>query len=295
MNDLLIDSTVRIVFGCIGTAANIAQIFFIIKKKHAKRPFEATLLSLSSADLITSGTLVTFGIYDILLAKGIVSLTKFIEIMNEAALDLSIITSLVHVIYIAIQRLLAVLSPIKFQLSFTKFRCSVGLIFIWILSSVYCTWSSLEKRKGTPTFYILSLTIVVCSILLSISYFIICWKVMTSRTYPRTRGGVEAKVLCNSMLVGSAFVICTIPFTLKHLKVYEPANFYQFIIPLWLLFLNVVLDPFIYFLFKYANISLQTCLCPFAKRSSEQRRQTHNMLLSRRSSKQATRQTTTEL
>ena len=290
---MIIDLSVRITFGCIGTAANTVQMFFIIKKKQAKRPFEATLLSLSSADTITSCTLLIFGIYDLLMNEGIISSNEFLEIMNEAALDLSIITSLVHVIYIAIQRLFAVLLPIKFQILFTKFRCALGLILIWCLSAAFCIWSSLEKPKGTPTFYILSLIIIVCSILLIISYSVICCKVFQSKSYPRSRDNMEKKVLCNSILVGSAFIVCTVPFTLQHLKVYEPTDFYQFIIPIWMLFLNIVLDPFIYFLFKYVKTFRQTCLSLFAKHPSKQRKRNDEMLLSRRSSKQATKQTTT--
>ena len=271
------------------------QIFFILKKKQAKRPFQATLLSLSAADFTTSATLLFFGVYDMLIANGIVSLTGFLEIVNEVALDLSIITSLVHVIYIAIQRLFAVLCPIKFQLLFTKFRCMLGLLLIWLLAVSYCVWSSLEKQKGTPTFFILSVTILVCNALLILSYVVICFKVVKSRTHPRSRSRLESKVLCNSILVASAFIICTIPFTLQHLEVLRPTTFYQFIIPVWFLFLNVVLDPFIYFLFKYAKVSRQTCLLPLTKRPLTERRETNRLLLSRRSSKQATKQTTTEL
>ena len=289
---MVIDSSMRITFGCIGTTANSVQMFFIVKKKQAKRPFEATLLSLSSADLITSCTLLIFGIYDLLMNEKIISSNEFLETMNEAALDLSIIASLVHVIYIAIQRVFAVLLPIKFQILFTKFRCALGIILIWCLSAAFCIWSSLEKPKVTP-FYILSIIIIVCSILLIISYSVICCKVFRSRSYPRARGSMETKVLCNSILVGTAFIVCTIPFTLQHLKVYEPTDFYQFIIPRWMLFLNVVLDPFIYFLFKYVKTFRQTCLSLFTKRPSKQRKRNDEMLLSRRSTKQATKQTTT--
>lgn len=291
---MLIDSAVRITFGAIGTTANSVQMFCIVKKKEAKRPFDATLLSLSIADLVTSATLLFFGIYDLLSTYRVVSETEFLNSVNEAALDLSIITSLVHVMFIAIQRLCAVLCPINFRLLFTTFRCKLGLTFIWIVAAVYCIWSSMEKAKGTPTFFILSITIIVCIALLLFSYSVICCKVVKSRSFARSRRSAEPAVLYNSLMVASAFVICTIPFTLQQLGAFEPISFYQFIIPTWCLFFNVVLDPFIYFLFKRIKAS-KTTWFPCSKRMSNSRTAVENQLISRCSSKQATKQTITEL
>ena len=291
---MLVDSAVRIGLGTLGTIANAVQMCCIAKKKQAKRPFEATLLSLSIADFITAVTLLCFGVYDVLLAYEIVSLKRALEIIHEAALDLSIITSLVHVMYIAVQRLCAVLLPVSFHLSFTTFRCSLGLLLIWTLSAIYCIWSAVKKADGTPTFFILSVAILACACLLFLSYSCISYKVVRSRSISGTGSPIDLTVLCNSVFVASAFVLCTIPFTMVHLSVFKPTNFYQFIVPSWCLFLNIILDPFIYFLFKYIRASGKYGLLRFVRCSASERSTTNLLFRSRQSSNQ-TKQATTEL
>ena len=263
---MVIDSAVRTTIGSIGLLLNGLQMSCILKKAQTKLPFDLTVLSLSVADIITALALLVFGIYDVLVAQDIVSAVSYLENINEAALDLSIVTSLIHVEYIAVQRLLAVLYPIRFHILFTKFRCKVGLVFIWLVCAAYCTWSSWEKTRNSPSFIIMSYTIIISIFFLLLSYLTICFKVFRKRRISRTTSRNDHTIFFNSLLVATAFLVCTIPFTLQTLGIIKSNTFYQFIIPKWVLFLNIILDPIIYFLLKYYRIHSHKCLFCFQTR-----------------------------
>lgn len=209
-----------------------------------------TLLSLSIADVITASSLLFYGSYELLLSGDIVKSVEAIHSVYEIALDLSLVTSLLHVAFIAVQRLFAVIRPLLLHVMFTKSRCKFGLVSIWLISLIYCGWSSWAKSTGPGSLIVTAYLIVSSAMLLILSYSLICYYIYNKRNIFNNRRRQQCSVIAYPIFVTAAFIICTVPLAIAFFKLYVPCNFYQFIIPRWFLYVNSVFDPILYFLFK---------------------------------------------
>ena len=251
---MLVDSCVLIAIGAIGIILNSIQISLITRRSNTKTPYEMTLLSLSIADVITASSLLFYGIYELLLSRDIVESVDALHFMYEIALDLSLVTSLLHVVFIAVQRLFAVIRPLLLHVMFTKSRCRLGLACIWLISLIYCGWSSWAKSAGSGSLIVTAYLIVSSAMLLIPSYSLICYHIYYKRKKSNNRRRQQCTVIAYPIFVTAAFIICTVPLAIAFFKLYVPCNFYQFIIPRWFLYVNSIFDPILYFLFKDCRI-----------------------------------------
>ena len=115
--------------GVLTALLNLVEITILIKVKRKKKVYEVVLLSLSISDFM-------FG-----LSKGFVFMLnalwncRFQEIL-EGVYTLYVffvMTSILHLLFIALERLLVVLRPIKYKIFFTREKACISSAMLWIL------------------------------------------------------------------------------------------------------------------------------------------------------------------
>lgn len=242
----------------LGVILNAVQIVLIIRKKKTKLPFEKTLLSLASADLLVSmcGTLLLIFHYCLSYDEGDTSLHLLATIFGVGMI-FSIFSSIFHALFIAAQRFFAVFLPIKFKLFFRCRICIICLVVIWIISF------SLSLYVGNLTqIRLLSYAIYAVGCLLGICYILICYQVHCQRrsriamsSSSHQQNNPTCKILVYSILVTSAFIICTLPVAIALQRIFQGRILSPFILQFCgvLLALNPVFDSLLYFIFNHVK------------------------------------------
>lgn len=102
--------------------------------------FELNLISLCIADFTSSPCFIAFwihGIYGLSMAVKIGQLyfhnykVGWFEKISPVLLRISLVLSFTHILFIAFQRLIASLYPLKFRLLFTRGKCISFILFLW--------------------------------------------------------------------------------------------------------------------------------------------------------------------
>ena len=109
---------------------NIVEIIFIAKIKRRKRIYEIILASLSVSDCLFSLSSATFS--SIRLYMSWKSEEKFWEATYIAPLFF-VLVSVFHLIFIAVDRVMIVLMPFRYDTIFTNKRQKIGIALIWVL------------------------------------------------------------------------------------------------------------------------------------------------------------------
>ncbi|XP_012556065.1 histamine H2 receptor [Hydra vulgaris] len=236
-------------------AANSGEITLLIKKWRNLDRIEHLLLSLSIADFIAG---IAMTCQDIKQLVHVVRDNKFQ--MNETDAIIfdnlfvfCVLVSNFHVISIAVERLTAVVFPMKYSL-FTTFKCkAITICFVWCFSIVSTgVIASSFKYKSQPASE--NLRYLTCAGILlfaCISVFMIytvlfCALVIREREMNKMLPQETRKYLRDKrttlfcLLIGVTFVVCILPPTLGYFRLYHPIQnlFYT---------LNHLLNPFIYF------------------------------------------------
>ena len=116
--------------GILTALLNLAEIIIILKMRRKKKVYEIVLISLSVSDFmfgLSNGFVFIFNALlecryqDIL--EGVYTLYVFF-----------VMTSILHLLFIALDRLLAVLRPIKYKAFSTRKRAYMSLASLWILA-----------------------------------------------------------------------------------------------------------------------------------------------------------------
>ena len=160
----------------------------------------------------------------------------------------STLSSALHMMFIAVQRLIAVLYPFKASTWITRKRGIITVVVIWLTSTV----SSVPLSTQCFTYHrMLSGSPFVIAIFIIFCYIIINVKLMT-RKVPRATTGHQAQstsVLLYSICITVIFMFCAFPFSI-HSVSQSGSAFKQNTSPsyvLHLFFLQAVLDPIVYF------------------------------------------------
>ena len=148
------DFTIRLALGILGIILNAVQIRMITRKRKTRQPFQITLLSLSVADLLIAITLLTSGVDYLLISLNIAHFKGWFYLVQLSFYGFSLLSSMLHVSFIALQRLLAVLYPLRIKRILTGRRCLIAIAVIWVLCSGYITWGMLNligsvKKSGS--------------------------------------------------------------------------------------------------------------------------------------------------
>ena len=239
----LADAVARFMICSMGIALNICEVASLFHAKRTKLPFDITLISLAISDLLLALLLAITTVLNYILPTGITS-TLYRRIFIFFFFLLLSSSSALHMIFIAIQRLIAVLYPLKVSILITKKRSGITLLLLRMTSitaSIPIT-HYIYQRIVMFTPFISSIIVVVC-------YFIITLQMMKRRA-PAVAGQQRQNnsVLVYSISITAIFLICTLPFAILAIQEHVPLA--RMILPsyvLHLFYLQVVLDPILYF------------------------------------------------
>ena len=123
-------NSIHLTFGLLIAILNLVEIILIAKIKRKKKIYEVILLSLSASDCM-------FGLSNAFVSiPYIASICRFQEIV-EAAYTLYVffvLTSIFHLLFITVDRLIAVLKPLKHKTYLSRRRFYIYLAIMWILA-----------------------------------------------------------------------------------------------------------------------------------------------------------------
>lgn len=241
-----------------GVVLNTVQIIRTFRHKQRKAPFDLSVASLSVADLCSSGFTLIFMIYWHLLANSLIKHYSIIDSVNRVCLQFGVLSSIFHLAFIAIQRVLAVTSPLKFRSRFTTTNCHRSIAVVWILSLAVSMVNFFASSVDIIGYIVLS-----SEVLLVIIYSIICCAVKKQdnaakdlRSPEQNRSSVFRRIFLYAMYISLAFILCTLPtalYSTQIIKRVDPSYVYEWV--RWMFYLNPTVDSLLYFYFQKAKVS----------------------------------------
>ncbi len=243
--------------GSMGVFANLIQLVLICRDKNQKSSvFGLALISLNIADLLSAFFLCSDGIFSHLLLREIVDfkLLASHKSLLAAALAFSLTSSFTHVVFIAVQRVVAVVYPLKVKKIFTKSRCHFILVLLWVISVSLAVFVYFHMKLGIQSLAGIG---IVSGITLIIIYSVVCYKAKKRNILndgnvemQRRRRQQDKQILKYSVAITIVFVICNYPRSFHEFLTY-PRNIY--IASVFLYCINPVLDPLLYFIYGYCR------------------------------------------
>ena len=238
---------------------NIVEIAMIGKIRLKKRIYEIILLSLSVSDCM-------FGLSNVVVSSIYLSNTNsYGELLETAYISYAffILTSIFHLIYIAVDRVMIVLKPLQYKSIFTSKRQKIGIAILWILAFVIgvTTYTAYELTEMEPAVsdtqnqpvsqnnfqkdiqLVLSIVIVVLDFSMVVSYGIIIYRMSykkRKKLTPKSAKHERLPILC--VLIAAVFVLFTMPYAI--------ARFSFGSVPFWanfILLLNSGMNSLVYF------------------------------------------------
>ena len=258
------------IIGSLGILSNSLQLALMIRRKHTKTPFDISVFGLCIADLMSAILWFSFHLcLHLYLTKKITLNSKYYYIISNAGLTLSVTSSFLHTLFIAVQRSFAVFLPFRFRIYFTRQRCLICLVFIWLMSILTAFLVPFFR-----SYTIISLVIINCGWMLVVCYSLLCWVVYRQRAavtsiaaHNRNRNQTNRKTMAYCVLVTISFIICTFPFALLWGEFFKSTNLYFQYAVRWPVGLNAVFDSLLYFMFRrnenmtcYISLCSQCCL-----------------------------------
>lgn len=228
-----------------GALLNAVEMGSLFYNKRTKLPFDLTLISFAFSDFLLAASTLASGM--ILFYVPSVQQSNWFPIFSGLILLSSTLSSALHVLFIAIQRVIAVMYPLQFSVWITRGRCIVAIILLWLASAILII----------PLLFRVELyeQILAFSPLITGVTVIICYGIINHRMIAKRRMFVSGPssqsvhILLNSISVSAVFLISTLPYTIHGLyhktKIGMPHYMY------YLFLLQVVFDPVVYFLFNY--------------------------------------------
>ena len=228
-------------------ALNSGEIASLLHERRTKLPFDIALISLALSDLPLALTVLALNI--MIYVRPIWTKSKIYSNTFIFVIYLSSLSSALHMLFIAIQRLVAVLYPLKVSIWITRKRSIITVLLLWLTSVVVAVPVPMENdiynRMLIFTPFVSASIIVVC-------YFVINFRMMT-RKIP-TGGAQQSQnisILVYSVSVTAIFMICTFPYTIFAIQ--QGAHMPRMQFPdysIYLFYLQTVLNPFAYFFFQ---------------------------------------------
>ena len=269
-----IGSVVGIAFGLTGLILNSIEFIFIVRRKKIKLAFDLTILSLNVADFIVSICITIIRMYMYLVLTSGNTTWYPSTFVLQTGLSFSINSSIWHSVFIAIQRFLAVFFPTRFRIYFTRKHCIAGLIVVWMLSIL----QSALPYIGMTIYFCLPVFLIICDACLITFYVMICCRVyfkrrQVSSAMASSRHHQNNWTLQYSVLVTIAFIFCTFPYAVVHLRIIVGGPTLSFesqlelVVTSSILYLNPALDSVLFFI---ANYKQKICCQPLRYSNREE-------------------------
>ena len=237
-------------------AANLIEITLLLKKWRNLDRIEHLLLSLSVSDFVAGIAMVCQDIKQLfhIFHDKKVQMNGTDSITFDILFIFCVLVSNFHVISIAVERLVAVVLPLKYSL-FTTFKCKAFTIcFVWcfsLASTGVIAFSFAYKKilvsraryltcAGILLFACISVFMIYTALFVAL---VIREREMVKMLQQETRKYMrDRRTTLFCLLIGVSFVVCMMPPTIAYFseKLYHPISnlFYTF---------NHLLNPFIYF------------------------------------------------
>ena len=207
-------------------------------------PFDITIISLAASDLMLAAISFVLSIIHYSLRE-LITINWYTGLYTFCIYSSSL-TSAIHVLFIAVQRLIAVLYPLKVSILITRKRCIKTICILWLISCVASLPVSL-KFYDYQLIFMYSPLVIACAI-------VVCYVIINIKMWTRKRPTASGQssnnmsVLIYSISITAIFMICTFPYTIY--TILYPQNVlngkiaaYAF----YLFYLQVILDPVVYF------------------------------------------------
>ena len=244
------------IFGFTGVITNVALLVSLFRTRKDNPQFNKTLASLAVANVIsdvffaTIGTMFSYGIktgkLQLEQARSLLKLLFF----NKGVLMIA----LSHVVFIAIQRFIAVHFPIRFRRIFTANTTWFYISLTWFVATALFLLSWFTGAKDVKAKdRLVSYTIIIFGFILIVCYSWIIVSLRNQRRVSRQRrsNGHTAserkhsmKLLLNSVGVTLSFLMLVCPYAVSSLNGNE--NVLRFLLAS-LVPIRTVIDPLIYF------------------------------------------------
>ena len=228
----------------LGIVLNFCEIASLVHARRTKLPFDIALISLAVSDLLLAMASPVLGISISMIPRLVAS--EWFSKAITFCIQSSSFSSALHMLFIAFQRLVAVCYPLKASIWITRKRSIMTVLLLWLVSGAVAVPASMDfyiyQRMFICSPFLSTIIIIVC-------YFIISFKMMTRKA--PAAGGQQAQnisVLVYSISITVIFMMCALPFAIFAIQ--EPVLLHRMRLPsyvLHLLYLQVVLDPVLYF------------------------------------------------
>ncbi len=250
-------SIVYIAIGLAGIIANMLQIGCICHKGKKRTTFDLVLLSHCVSDVVV--------LVPTLLANTIMLFTMttlVLKILVTAALStyFSVFSSLFHGIFIALQRICAVVVPFKVKRLFSTRRCLISIFFIW-LSSIGLPFATVFALRATNGNHI-SITGLGYSIILSTACLIFLYSILLFLIKRRpaiscsSRANTNKRVIVHSFSLIAVFVCCFLPIGIVVLYKGQTSAWFSNIARMFFLF-NPLFNSMLYFFVSYCRTRMK--------------------------------------
>ena len=263
--DLNISKIFYTLFAICGIFFNALEIWLLLNKGKKMSCFEMILFSLGCDDIFAATTFLVLGISIIVVQDFALHLSyKMLEnlltiiLLSAFITAFSVVSSLLHVGLLTLDRYIAVSFPLWHKIQITKRKLGSALVVVWLCTAVVTF--VVGRLAGLKIFKItISGVIISVCILMMVSYFCIVRKFKSSERRkiqwnestqkPKSKESIRTKqervIIVNSLAVTLCFVVCFMPTVYITFKGPWPLTITS--IPA----LNTVLDPSIYFLSSY--------------------------------------------
>ena len=228
----------------VGIVLNACEIASLVHGRRTKMPFDITIISLAASDLMLAAISFIPGILHYSLRE--MATLDWYRNLYTFCIYSSCLSSAIHMLFIAVQQLIAVLYPLKVSILITRKRCIKTICLLWLISCVASLPVSLK-------FYDYQL-IFMYSPLVTACVIVVCYVIINIRMWTRKRPTASGQssnnmsVLIYSISITAIFMICTFPYTIY--TILYPQDLLNGIIPpyaLYLFYFQVILDPVVYF------------------------------------------------
>ena len=264
------ESSILIATGFMAIFFNITVVSLLLKKKRQLKSFEILLLNLASADILVGMFAVTSEVIRLAVTtNGRVENVVMAVVFNAFAFFF-VISSILNVLCISIDRFIAVKFPMEHRGWVTRTRTIMAEACIWVVTillscTVILVELPLQHANNIDDFRISGGILILLSgtvFTVMYGYIIILVRASSSKFETRSTDNAAIKafdkkeilVFITCALVVLAYLVFTYPFgievTVKQIK-YGESSWEISFASIALLYFNSVANPFVYFFKKY--------------------------------------------
>ncbi|XP_065063329.1 melanocortin receptor 5-like [Rhopilema esculentum] len=244
-----------LVISSAGIILNTLQITMILRERDRRHPFKISILSLAIADLLICLGCAVFSSFNLV---GDPELQPYLSFIYVTVAPVSVTCSSLHLIFITLQRLIAVRFPLSCSRIMTTKRCVLVLLMIWAISTTPIPFPGKLK-------YLMGAATLICGVVLAVAYSFIGY-LLTKRgniASSAAQSSQNTYVLAYAITLTSVFIFCTFPLSFEIITKIgkrNTSNSNRGVVAMTFLYwLNPLMDPIVYVLLKFFKRGINKC------------------------------------